>query len=137
MGGGQEGYGPQQHNQLPPINHVPIHQAPIQTAPQASLGMPGGSWNSINYAPTPALSIQDYLNHPTIPENQIPITATSIPRVDVVPEPASASGYVMPGEGMDGEAGKLGGVLMDLIWPGWPPRLPTPCTSLLLLFVIS
>jgi hypothetical protein len=127
--GGQEGYGPQQYNQLPPINHIPIPQVPIQTAPQAPSGMPGGSWNSINYAPTPALSIQDYLNHPTIPENQVPITATSIPRIDVVPEPISASGYVMPGEGMDGEAGKLGGVLMDLIWPGWPPRLPTPGTS--------
>jgi hypothetical protein len=83
MGGGQEGYGPQQYNQLPPINQIPIHQVPIQTAPQAPSGMPGGSWNSINYAPTPALSIQDYLNHPTIPENQVPITATSIPRVDI------------------------------------------------------
>ena len=126
--GGQEGHGPQQYNQLPPINHIPTHQA-VPVAPQ-ELGMPGGSWNSINYAPTPALSIQDYLNHPTIPENQVPITATSIPRVDVLPEPTST--YVMPGEGMDGEAGKLGGVLMDLIWPGWPPRLPTPCPSFLL-----
>jgi len=128
MGGGQEGYGPQQYNQLPPMTRVPIHQAPVPIAPQASLSMPGGSWNSINYAPTPALSIQDYLNHPAIPENQVPITTTSIPKVEHVPEPTFGSG-MMPGEGMDGEAGKLGGVLMDLIWPGWPPRLPTPCTS--------
>lgn len=28
--------------------------------------------------------------------------------------------------GIDGEAGKVGGPFVDLIWPGWPPRLPTP-----------
>lgn len=32
----------------------------------------------------------------------------------------------MNSTGIDGEAGKLGGPFMDLIWPGWPPRLPTP-----------
>lgn len=92
----------------------------------------GTSWNSINYAPTPVLSVQDYLNHPVNPENQIPITNpnSSMPRIDDLPEPISGNHFQ---EGMDGEAGKLGGVLMDLIWPGWPPRLPTPCTSLSLL----
>lgn len=30
--------------------------------------------------------------------------------------------------GIDGEAGKLGGPFVDIIWPGWPPRLPTPGT---------
>lgn len=33
-------------------------------------------------------------------------------------------------EGIDGEAGKVGGPFMDLIWPGWPPRLPTPGKSI-------
>lgn len=32
-------------------------------------------------------------------------------------------------DGIDGEAGKVGGPFMDLIWPGWPPRLPTPGMS--------
>lgn len=27
---------------------------------------------------------------------------------------------------LDGEAGTLGGAFTELIWPGWPPRLPTP-----------
>jgi len=30
------------------------------------------------------------------------------------------------GERLDGEAGTLGGAFTELIWPGWPPRLPTP-----------
>lgn len=29
-------------------------------------------------------------------------------------------------ERLDGEAGKMGGAFAELIWPGWPPRLPTP-----------
>jgi len=28
--------------------------------------------------------------------------------------------------GIDAEAGKLSGDYLELFWPGWPPRLPTP-----------
>nr|XP_031862623.1 uncharacterized protein CI109_002121 [Kwoniella shandongensis]KAA5529695.1 hypothetical protein CI109_002121 [Kwoniella shandongensis] len=28
--------------------------------------------------------------------------------------------------GIDDEAGKMGGAFLDLLWPGWPPTLPTP-----------
>ncbi|OCF35875.1 hypothetical protein I316_02368 [Kwoniella heveanensis BCC8398] len=27
---------------------------------------------------------------------------------------------------IDGEAGKMGGPFLELLWPGWPPKLPTP-----------
>ncbi|KAL1412647.1 hypothetical protein Q8F55_000394 [Vanrija albida] len=27
---------------------------------------------------------------------------------------------------IDDDAGKVGGAFLDIIWPGWPPRLPTP-----------
>jgi hypothetical protein len=46
------------------------------------------------------------------------------PTVETVPD-GGADGL----QGMDEEAGKLGGPFLDLIWPGWPPRLPTPGTS--------
>jgi hypothetical protein len=36
---------------------------------------------------------------------------------------------VEDGERLDGEAGTLGGAFTELIWPGWPPRLPTPSMS--------
>ncbi|ORY31272.1 hypothetical protein BCR39DRAFT_558301 [Naematelia encephala] len=29
-------------------------------------------------------------------------------------------------ENMDAEAGRVGGPFLDVFWPGWPPRLPTP-----------
>jgi hypothetical protein len=29
-------------------------------------------------------------------------------------------------EGFDDDAGNLGGPFLDIFWPGWPPRLPTP-----------
>ena len=114
------------------------------------MGIPQSSsstWNSLNYAPTPVLSVQDYLNNPTIPENQIPISVSAIPNAtqamghppnpaqprelndfDVLPDMGAGYGNPAP-DGLDVEAGKLGGALLDLIWPGWPPRLPTPGMS--------
>ena len=129
-------------------SHVPI---PTNIPPPSvSMGIPQSSsrvWNSLNYAPTPVLSVQDYLNHPTVPENQVPVpilgplnpvqsingmSDTAQPRgmneFNVLPD--TSDGYDHSAlDGLDAEAGKLGGVLMDLIWPGWPPRLPTPGTS--------
>jgi hypothetical protein len=92
---------------------------------------PGGtSWmnsnTSLNYAPTPVLSVQGYLNHPVLPENQVPITNLPTGGMN---EFGVGSGVKPAPDGLDAEAGKLGGVLMDLIWPGWPPRLPTLCKS--------
>ncbi|WVQ85870.1 hypothetical protein IAT38_008038 [Cryptococcus sp. DSM 104549] len=31
-----------------------------------------------------------------------------------------------PSHGLDEEASKVGGPFLDLLWPGWPPTLPTP-----------
>ncbi|WVQ86138.1 hypothetical protein IAT38_008306 [Cryptococcus sp. DSM 104549] len=36
--------------------------------------------------------------------------------------PPTGAGY----DALDGEAGKVGGQFLDLLWPGWPPTLPTP-----------
>jgi hypothetical protein len=72
-----------------------------------------------------------------IPENQdqISIIPRSIGINDFYPPSAPAPvpdlnnvsiGTEVEGERLDGEAGKVGGAFMELIWPGWPPRLPTP-----------
>lgn len=91
-----------------------------------------------NYAPypntTPALSVQGFLNQPitdnAVPENQIPALTSSSRRPTVQEVVPDFNDYQVPqADGLDGEAGKLGGAFMDLIWPGWPPRLPTPSKS--------
>lgn len=28
---------------------------------------------------------------------------------------------------IDAEAGKMGNNILDILWPGWPPTLPSPC----------
>lgn len=28
---------------------------------------------------------------------------------------------------IDAEAGKMGNDILDILWPGWPPTLPSPC----------
>jgi hypothetical protein len=91
--------------------------------------------NYAHYAnTTPALSVQGFLNQPilenTMPKNQIPALSSLSRRPTVQEVVPDFSEYQVPqADGLDGEAGKVGGVLMDLIWPGWPPRLPTPSTS--------
>jgi hypothetical protein len=85
------------------------------------------------YEHTTALPIQGFLNHPIpIPENQTPVVPPGPglgPTMETVPEIGSDF-QSSAQDGMDGEAGKLGGALMELIWPGWPPRLPTPSQSI-------
>lgn len=94
-----------------------------------------------NYAPypntTPALSVQGFLNQPiadnVVPENLIPALSSSSRRPTIQEVVPDFPDYQVPqADGLDGEAGKLGGAFMDLIWPGWPPRLPTPSKSLFL-----
>lgn len=36
------------------------------------------------------------------------------------------SAPVAVAEGVDESAGNVGGSFLDIFWPGWPPRLPTP-----------
>jgi hypothetical protein len=57
-------------------------------------------------------------SHPDIVTSK-PITAQMV--VENIPEDSAGVW-----QGLDEEAGKLGGPFLELIWPGWPPKLPTP-----------
>jgi hypothetical protein len=57
-------------------------------------------------------------SHPDVGTSK-PIIAQVV--VEDIPE-ANAGVW----QGLDEEAGKLGGPFLELIWPGWPPKLPTP-----------
>jgi hypothetical protein len=57
-------------------------------------------------------------SHPDVGTSK-PIIAQVV--VEDIPE-ANAGVW----QGLDEEAGKLGGPFLELIWPGWPPKLPIP-----------
>lgn len=78
------------------------------------------------------LDRQSFTPNEPVPSNT---TSSNNAYIDPAPPPlqplmqdmqGALLGDGQPSNGIDGEAGKLGGPFVDLIWPGWPPRLPTP-----------
>lgn len=75
----------------------------------ASLPLPSRSNGPANETPDPHAMLVDlgfsgFVSHPP----------------DVQPNATTVSTVI------DDDAGKVGGAFLDIIWPGWPPRLPTP-----------
>ncbi|WVR08707.1 hypothetical protein IAU60_005765 [Kwoniella sp. DSM 27419] len=65
---------------------------------------------------------------PTAPMNSVDLTLPplDLPSAPTVTAPGTATQAATVTDDIDGEAGKMGGIFMDLLWPSWPPKLPTP-----------
>ncbi|KAL7420837.1 hypothetical protein Q5752_004790 [Cryptotrichosporon argae] len=112
----------------------------IHLGGDGSDGALGGSMDGFAFGQPEFPAVADRPEFPGVATVETVTTAMYGASMEAVPEPiewepVAPTGAVDmgdptyglgPGGGADGESGKLGGEFLDLIWPGWPPRLPTP-----------
>ncbi|KAK8850622.1 hypothetical protein IAR55_004541 [Kwoniella newhampshirensis] len=102
------------------------------SAPPSYQG-PTGSGSDLS-EPATASNLWPTSQNPEDIVNQVFVSATGF-AADITSNPIGLDMASGPGghtlgpsveDGIDDEAGKMGGPFLDLLWPGWPPTLPTP-----------
>lgn len=108
--------------------HVPLSAGPIMGEAHSGLSNPmmqgGLDFPRLRQQSLDPIAIASHTHSGDLNATDSSLPST-IPPSGLVGMGSESMGSAV-GKMVDDDAGKVGGPFLDILWPGWPPRLPTP-----------